>query len=354
MYVIDIRNVHNALPEALRRLENYGVTRDSRNGPVRMFARPTTTVYHAPRERVVFWPERDCNPFFHVMESLWMLAGRNDVEYVAQFVNRMRSFSDDGVTLHGAYGYRWRKHFHYDQLIRIINALRENPDDRRQVLSMWDAAADLGRKGKDLPCNLQATFQINCEGELDMMVTNRSNDMIWGAYGANAVHFSYLQEFVATAVGVPVGKYWQVSANFHAYLETLKQVEGLAKKAHDPIFDPNFLYRTDPYSQREVQPYPLMQTPFQDWQEDLIMFIEEGPVMGLRDPFFRKVAGPMYNAYKAYKSLKGEERYDVPLEHLTQCAASDWRKACEEWIQRRRAQAILRQKRAQDDGVAYD
>ncbi len=83
MNVISVRNVHEALPEALRFLRQTGVPRDSRNGAVLQAPCPVTTVYRRPDERVLFWPERDANPFFHFMESLWMLAGRNDVAWPA-------------------------------------------------------------------------------------------------------------------------------------------------------------------------------------------------------------------------------------------------------------------------------
>ncbi|MCB1127948.1 MAG: hypothetical protein KDM81_15745, partial [Verrucomicrobiae bacterium] len=253
MKVIKTRNVQQALPEALYQLSFEGVRRDSRNGPVFMFPEPVTTVYLRPAERVLFWAERDANPFFHLMESLWMLGGRNDVEYVARFVERMRSYSDDGVTFHGAYGFRWRQHFFEDQLPKIIAALKANRDDRRQVLSMWDTDADLGRQGKDLPCNLQAIFQIACDGRLDMTVTNRSNDLIWGAYGANAVHFSYLHEYVARSVGVEQGIYRQVSANFHAYEDVLK-VAPLADLAANPMTGKE---TPDPYAAGIAEPFPL-------------------------------------------------------------------------------------------------
>ncbi|WVW77429.1 thymidylate synthase [Stenotrophomonas phage vB_SmaS_Bhz59] len=356
MKVIHARNVQQALPEALRALLLEGVERDSRNGPVLMFDEPVTTVYEKPAERVLFWAERDANPFFHLVESVWMLAGRNDVETVAHFVARMRSFSDDGKTFHGAYGFRWREHFGFDQLPRIIDALKKDGTDRRQVLSMWDARADLGRQGKDLPCNLQAIFQITARGDLDMTVTNRSNDIIWGAYGANAVHFSYLHEFVARAVGVPQGCYRQVSANFHAYRNVLEQVHGLADFADNPMVPDKFRGQHDPYHRGEVEPFPLMSIPHDKWLEELDMFLECGPVMGITDPFFRRVLAPVVAAHAAFKTGKGDERFTVPLEVLKDCAASDWRRACEEWINRRwkAAQDKARRQRAEDDGVAYE
>jgi len=279
-----------------------------------------------------------------------MLAGMNDVETVAEIVNNMRNYSDDGVTFHGAYGYRWRHHFGFDQLPVIIVALKKNPDCRRQVLSMWDAPVDLGRKGKDLPCNLQAIFQIAPDGRLDMTVTNRSNDMVWGAYGANAVHFSYLHEFMARSIGVPQGIYRQVSANFHTYREQLGKVAGLADKAYNGN-KPREMWAHDPYQNGTVQPYPLMAIPSEEWLEELSMFFSDPYAVGFRDPFFRRVAIPMYKALRAFKNVGDPHRYDYALEQLEEVKATDWKLAAVEWIHHRKAAAEQRLKQAQDDGV---
>ena len=60
-----------------------------------------------------------------------------------------------------------------------------------------------------------------------MTVTNRSNDMIWGAYGANAVHMSVLLEYMAGMLGYGVGAYYQFSNNLHAYTSVLDKLEGM-------------------------------------------------------------------------------------------------------------------------------
>ena len=346
MKVINIRNVQHALPEGLRMLLTDSHERESRNGSVLVANGPVTTVYHEPTERVIFWPERDANPFFHFYEGLWMLAGRNDVESVEHFVGRMRSFSDDGNTLHGAYGHRWLHHFGMNQLGAIIHQLRENPEDRRCVLQMWDATSDLGRTGKDIPCNTHAYFSINNLGELEMTVCCRSNDMIWGAYGANAVHFSMLQEYIAAGVGVPVGRYWQISNNYHAYKEVFEKIAHLNERARDHpenIVD-------DPYSLGIVKPYPMVSTPIDQWRQDLLMYLDEGVVIGIRDSFFRRVAHPILMSHLAYKQGSGEDRYVNALDIIEQCHATDWKLAVTEWLQRR----FNNYHRAQDNGVRHE
>lgn len=331
MHVINVRNVHEALPQALFDLEKIGVRRESRNGSVIKFPTPVTTVYNKPLERVIFWDERDANPYFHLMESLWMLAGRNDVAFPSYFVSTMKNYSDDGKTFHAAYGHRWRKHFGFDQLEAICEALKKNHDDRRVVLGMWSPVDDLGKDGKDLPCNLQAIFSINEQGELDMLVTNRSNDIVWGAYGANAVHFSYLMEFIAAGVGCPVGKYYQMSNNFHVYADKLEPVKGLSKKVGD----------INPYAEGSISHVPLIgaNTSMLIWHQDLLMFMEQGPSIGFREYFFKRVVTPMFKSYEAFKDKENPDRFKLAKEELKGCKDTAWMTACYQWLDRREKKA---------------
>lgn len=336
MIIVNARNVNQALIHGMHLLADLGEERPSRNGPALVAPEPVTTVYREPTERVVFWPERDANPFFHFYESLWMLHGQRDVASVAQYAKNIKSYSDDGVTFHGAYGFRWRYHFGIDQLKTVIELLKKNPDDRRCVIQMWDAVFDLGQEGKDFPCNTQIFFAVQSDGSLDMTVSNRSNDMIWGAYGANAVHFSMLHEFVAGALGRAVGVYRQMSNNFHAYVGEFEKRNSLLER------DTGY----DPYQMKEVSPFAIVNTPYEEWLQDLGMFLDEGVTIGLRDPFFRKVATPILMSHRHYRENRGPARYQGSLEIIEQCKASDWQRACREWILRRESNF----RKADDDG----
>lgn len=336
MHVIYARNVHEALPEAVYQMSRAGRMVETRNGTALRYPMPVTTVYEKPMERVLFWPERDANPFFHFYEGLWMLSGANDVASLARFVKRIAMFSDNGTTFHGAYGHRWRVHFGFDQLPLIATRLREGHEDRRQVLQIWDCDVDLTQQAgmRDLPCNLMVMFSVE-DGKLDMMVCNRSNDIIWGCYGANAVHFSMLQEVMAAWVGVPVGVYRQVSNNWHAYVDTYEKVRSLAQHAVQPphagVKAPN------PYDDTVV-PYPMVNGDIHEWMSDLAMFMaQEGQAAGYRDVFFRRVALPIVRVHRLYRELASPSNYHSALDMCKDIVAMDWRMACEQWLQRRLA-----------------
>lgn len=342
---IHARNAHEALPLGIELLRKYGQRRGSRNGPVLVAPGPVMTTYERPRERVIFWPQRDANPFFHFFEALWMLAGRNDVAFLAQFVKRMADYSDDGITLHGAYGARWRNWFfpkvvpldignRRNQLIEIAKLLRESQDERRAVLQMWDANYDRPDEGgKDLPCNTHIYFTRSAAGALDMTVCCRSNDIVWGLYGANAVHFSVLQEYLAGTIGCAVGAMHTLSNNFHAYVEVV-----------EPLMDLPACNTFHPY-QGIVRPYDMWD---RDFDGDLKEFFGDATPVHYLSPFFKEVVMPLWQAHRAYKSGKPTQKnFDVAKQHLKCCLATDWQHAALDWIYRRER----RWQRAQDDGV---
>lgn len=345
MRVINARNVHQALPLGMHLLSQIGERSPSRAGDVIVAPCPVATVYERPTERVMFHAWRDANPFFHLYESLWMLAGRHDVAPLANYVERMRTFSDDGESFNAAYGSRWRLHEGRDQLVEIAARLRRDPLDRRAVLQIWDASRDLWSErhdpytGRDAACNLVATFQTR-RGRLDMTVHCRSNDILWGCYGANAVHFSMLQEYVASSVGCPVGTYTQVSVNWHAYDAEWERVTRRAtldfsgEEAH--LWSSLAAAVASDRYVRGATPFPLVsrQSRVGAWDRECARFVTQdgrAPSDYWTEPFFREVALPLVRAHDLHRDGDAIGAARV----VQECVAQDWREACAEWLARR-------------------
>lgn len=308
--------------------------RQSRNGPVLEFYAPVMIRYRKPRMRVLFNDARAANPFFHMFEALWMLAGHDDVAWISKFLPRMKEYSDNGRTFHGAYGKRWHKG---GALMATIAKLRDDPNTRRAYLPIADPERDVHYTGKDMPCNVGVAFYVR-EGELDMTVFNRSNDMILGSLGANYVHFGFLQEFVANMLGVRVGTYAQISSCLHLYLEQ----ESTKKLLATP---PDHSGPT--YASLNVMPWnhPLVTSPatYKQWSGDLYRFIDSytnGTPPNIREfwfePFFHHVAAPMYRAWYFRNDPK------VASIHTDAIMAEDWRWAARQWLNRRSARLALK------------
>lgn len=360
MHIINTRGVNEAYHAGLGYLLAAGREEATRAGPCLVAPGPVTTVYERPIERVLFAPRRDANPFFHIAEAMWMLAGRNDAALLNRYVRDFGArFAEPDGTIHGAYGHRWRAALGYDQLAFIIDKFRKDPGTRQCVLQMWDAypktlymeddtvidfgCDDLRGSFKDRPCNSHIYFRLRDEIEvvsmsyghgisgasqaqvayLDMMVCCRSNDIIFGAYGANVVHMSMLQEYMAAMVGAQVGVYHQVSFNFHAYLDALAKVG-------KPELD-------DRYASDGLLPMPLVDHPESfDAEIHRLLKMVDGDTWGGVQPFWRNdflggTAMPLLRAYSRWRAGAREQA----LDGLEEVMAPDWRAVAQEWMVRR-------------------
>lgn len=428
---LKFRNVNDAFEGLVRGIHQGRIPTDvqsSRNGEVLQVSEPMIVTYERPTERVLFNSVRDCNPFFHLFESLWMLAGCNDVAALKIFNSRIGDYSDDGLTFNGAYGYRWRYAAVMDddaengwryvnQLSTIINHLKANPTSRRAVLQMWNVKDDLLKIGvvhpgvacyecsgsgitpgtestyckhcsgtgvkkkswtdvvsKDVCCNISVMFSVEsgdcrtceatpgrshastkdypgdcpaCKGSphdqpryLNMTVTNRSNDLIWGMLGANVVHFSMLQEYVADSLGLEVGSYHQFTNNLHVYTETnsgWKPKEWLSE------------YGQTMHDDQEVYDQKLIRTPLVldqgRFDREVLAFVHAVKSGQLNastkyaEPFLETVAKPMCLAFAAHK----QRLYPTALALIGQVRATDWMIAGHRWLLRREVAYLEKQ-----------
>lgn len=270
-----------------------------------------------------------------------MLAGRNDLTFVKQYNNRMGDYSDDGETLHGAYGWRWIDYFRdgsgvalgtINQLDIIIERLKDDPTDRRCVLQMWDPVNDLDRKGVDVPCNTTIYFKIR-NNRLLMTVCCRSNDVIWGTFGANIVHMSMLQEYVASAIDVEIGEYTQVSDSFHAYTKVFDEMHSRLEES-DAFDYYSMKHFENPYSNKSINYYPMFNSDnIEDWNKELVKFLDRKPFENIEfdDVFFSSVAVPLQDAWFLHK--QGET--DDAMSEVQNCIATDWATAGFDWLLRR-------------------
>jgi hypothetical protein len=231
------RNHARLAPQVYQHLLNHGIKGPSRNGEVVRMPGVTTLIVERPWERVNLDPFRDCNPFFHLMESIAMLAPFNAVTFLSHFAKNMSNYSDDGTSFNAFYGTRVFETW-FDQLEVIIHTLRKDPDSRQCVALLWNPE-DLLKTTKDKACNLMFIFSIDEQQRLVMTTFNRSNDAIWGILtGANVVHLSFFQEYVALALQRDMGPWTHVSNNLHVYTANPKW-PGIASQ---PAVEPEEMY----------------------------------------------------------------------------------------------------------------
>lgn len=338
MKVLNVRNVNEALVKGIELINEQGWPTESRNGLTLEVPFPVSTVYQRPWERVLTCKVRDANPFFHIMESMWILAGRNDVKFLAEFNKRMQEYSDDGEYFNAPYGYRLRSHFKdtdgfhkVDQIESVIRTLKIDPNSRQAVCQIWDTG-DLNRKTKDKACNMQCIFKIRRGKRLDLTVYNRSNDMLWGTYGANAVQFSILLEYVAAHLKVHQGTYTQVSNSYHVYVDG---PGGQLRNKLNSASNANMPHNYDLYDH-----ISMSDSNMDDFEHDLSLMFQVYDEFGLdeigemecwKSDYFNSLIIPMICVYLTYKKFGSNEA----SKHLDRIEDGSWALACTNWLSNR-------------------
>lgn len=217
-------NVNDALPELAGHVLK-GDEVGTRTGNRALERLHETVTLLEPWMRYPLLPQRRASLPAQIAETMWILAGRNDVKWLSHYLPRAPEFSDDGKVWRGGYGPRLRGLHGVDQLKHVVDLLREDPLSRRAVIQIYDAEVD-SKPGKDIPCNDFITFQSRL-GVLNMHVFVRSNDLVWGWSGINAFEWSVLQEVVASILGIGVGDLTFSISSLHLYDRHWKRMREL-------------------------------------------------------------------------------------------------------------------------------
>lgn len=180
---------------------------------------PVALTLRTPAHRLAAITGRELNPFLLLAEVLWMLAGRDDIAFLAQFSQSITRYVQPGVgSMPDAYGPRLRAHNGIDQLAAVEAILRRDPHSRRAIVSLWDASTDSDALAFAVPCNICVDFKVRGDG-LRMTVLNRSNDLHIG-FLFNVVQFGVIGEILATRLGLALIQQTHVTTALHVYTDS--------------------------------------------------------------------------------------------------------------------------------------
>ncbi|MGE4423598.1 MAG: thymidylate synthase [Pseudodesulfovibrio sp.] len=250
---IDAINALNASDQAVLQNSRLGGTREILH-----------VNFHVkePQQRWVLSRLPAINPAFAIVETLWILGGLEDSALVNYWNPMLPRFAGNGPTYYGAYGFRIRKQYGFDQLDRAFYGLLNNPDSRQIVIQIWDPRSDFpGKDGKpmseDIPCNICALPKIR-DGKLEWLQVMRSNDLYRGT-PYNIVQFTTMQEVLAGWLGVKVGAYHQISDCLHVYDSDLAELK----------------WETSPIDIRNEDSLALSRSDFDEVLNELLSYLYE-------------------------------------------------------------------------------
>lgn len=170
--------------------------------------RGVTLELTAPDLNLLSSPARKLNYSFAVAEWLWHRMGETDAAAIGAFNSNIGYWANDLGSFDGAYGPKL-----VGQLPYVVETLREDPDSRRAVLTIW---RERPRTTKDYPCTVLFHFMIR-HGKLELVVYMRSND-VWLGLPYDLFNFTQIQRQVADALGVDLGPYRHVVGSLHLYI----------------------------------------------------------------------------------------------------------------------------------------
>jgi thymidylate synthase len=172
-----------------------------------------------------------------VGELLWFLRGDTNVAWLhEQGITIWDEWADEAGDLGPVYGYQWRSWptpdgGHVDQLQRVVEQIRRDPDSRRHVVSAWNVA-DLPRMAL-APCHTMFQFYV-AEGRLSCQLYQRSADLFLGV-PFNIASYALLTHMVASVTDLAVGDFVHTLGDAHLYLNHLEQARLQLRRVPGPL-----------------------------------------------------------------------------------------------------------------------
>jgi thymidylate synthase len=159
-------------------------------------------------------------------ELLWFLKGSTNVQYLRENgVTIWDEWAGPDGELGPVYGYQWRSWpkpdgTHVDQITRVVESIKKNPDSRRHIVSAWNVG-ELDKMALP-PCHL--LFQFYVAGDkLSCQMYQRSCDIFLGV-PFNIASYALLTLMMAQVTGLKPGEFIHTLGDAHIYLNHLDQV----------------------------------------------------------------------------------------------------------------------------------
>ncbi|KAL5714745.1 hypothetical protein ACHQM5_016663 [Ranunculus cassubicifolius] len=192
-----------------------------------------------------------------VEELLWFISGSTNAKVLQEkgihiwdgnasreYLDSIGLYDREEGDLGPVYGFQWR-HFGatytnmhadyngqgFDQLLDVIDKIKNKPDDRRIILSAWNPC-DLKLVALP-PCHMFAQFYV-ANGELSCQMYQRSADMGLGV-PFNIASYSLLTCMIAHVCGLVPGEFVHVIGDGHVYKNHVEPLMEQLKKDPKPF-----------------------------------------------------------------------------------------------------------------------
>jgi thymidylate synthase len=172
-----------------------------------------------------------------IAELLWFLRGDTNVRWLReQGVTIWDEWADANGDLGPVYGRQWRAWRtadgrEVDQIARVLEQLRRDPDSRRIIVSAWNVG-ELEKMAL-APCHAFFQFYV-ADGRLSCHVYQRSCDLFLGV-PFNVASYALLTHILAQQADLALGELVWTGGDCHLYLNHLAQADEQLSREPRPL-----------------------------------------------------------------------------------------------------------------------
>ena len=169
-----------------------------------------------------------------IHELLWFIKGDTNVKYLQDNGVRIwNEWADENGDLGPIYGSQWRNWNGegIDQLAQVVDKLKNNPNDRRMIVSAWNVS-----KIPEMhlpPCHMMFQFYV-ANGKLSCMLYQRSCDMFLGV-PFNIASYALLTMMLAQVCNLEPGEFVHTLGDTHIYHNHFEQVKEQLRREPLPL-----------------------------------------------------------------------------------------------------------------------
>jgi len=201
-----------------------------------------------------------------IHELLWFLKGDTNIAYLKENgVSIWDEWADANGNLGPVYGYQWRSWpnpdgTQTDQISKLIEGLKKNPDGRRHIVSAWNPSF-IDQMALP-PCHCLFQFYV-ADGKLSCQLYQRSCDTFLGV-PFNIASYALLTMMVAQVCNLEVGEFVWTGGDVHLYsnhieqaqLQLTRDIRSLPTLQINPEVNDIFSFRFEDFTLLNYDPHP--------------------------------------------------------------------------------------------------
>ena len=206
-----------------------------------------------------------------VHELLWFLSGDTNIAYLKENgVSIWDEWANADGELGPVYGRQWRAWptpdgRHVDQIARVLDQIRHQPDSRRMIVSAWNVG-ELDKMAL-MPCHALFQFYV-ADRRLSCQLYQRSADVFLGV-PFNIASYALLTCMIAQVCGLEPGDFVHSFGDLHLYSNYVEQAREQLGRAPRPLpklqLNPEvrslFDFRYEDIRVLDYDPWPAIKAP---------------------------------------------------------------------------------------------